>query len=252
MKRILLLALAGGLCALNVSAQDKTKSDDDFHKNNVKLNLFALPLTNFSLQYERGLNENMSVCMGIRFQPKTGLPFKSSISSAIGDDTAANDFVNNTRMSSWAITPEFRYYFGKKPLNGFYVAPYLRIGGNSMTWNYAFDMDNGSVKDVAFTGNMNSVFGGLLLGAQWHVGSSFLIDWWIMGPAYGSINVNLKATGDFSDLSNDDKNNLEESLNSIGYNGHKVESEITNDHVSAKVKLPMVGLRTGLCIGYTF
>jgi hypothetical protein len=64
--------------------------------------------------------------------------------------------------------------------------------------------------------------------------------------------VKLNANGDFSDLSAQDRADLQESLSSIGYNGHKVESEITNDHITAKVKLPMLGLRTGLCVGYTF
>lgn len=252
MKKILLFALLGSMFSFHTEAQEKSKSDAVFHKNNVKINLFALPLKNFSLQYERGLTPHLSVCMGVRFQPNSNLPFKSSVSSMIGDDTTAKDFVNNTKMGSWGITPEVRYYFGKKPLNGFYVAPFLRVGGNNMSWNYAFDMDNGKTKDVAFRGNMNSVFGGLLLGAQWHVGSSFLIDWWILGPSYGSINVKLNANGDFSDLSAQDRADLQESLSSIGYNGHKVESEITNDHITAKVKLPMLGLRTGLCVGYTF
>src|SRR5690606_34078277 len=113
--------------------------NEDFTKNNVKLNLFALPLKNFSLQYERGLNENISVSMGVRFQPKSKLPFANTLSDLFESDgeegdATLTDFFDNAKAGSWAITPEFRYYFGKQPLNGFYVAPYVRIGGNSLDW----------------------------------------------------------------------------------------------------------------------
>jgi len=253
MKRISLL-IAVTCFALYVKAQEIAPlKNTDFKKNNVKLNLFGLPLKNISLQYERGLTPKMSVCLGVRLQPKGTLPFKSSVSNAIGDDdTASNDFVNNAKLSSWGITPEFRYYFGKKPLNGFYIAPYLRIGGNSLTWSYAFREDNGSMRPIDFTGKINSIYGGLMLGAQWHFGKSFLIDWWILGPSYGSMKINLSADTDLSDLSADDRKDLEESLDGIGYGGHELDSKIDNSGIRVSGRLPMFGLRTGLCIGYTF
>jgi hypothetical protein len=225
----------------------------DFTKNKVKLNLFGLPLKNISVQYERGLTEDISVCLGIRVQPKGDLPFKNSISRAIGDeDTTANDLVDNAKASSWAITPEFRYYFGKRPLSGFYIAPYARIGGNSLEWSYAFRKDDGTMKGMDFSGKVNSIYGGLLLGAQWHLGKGFLIDWWILGPSYGSMKITLNADGDMTDLSAEDRQDIEDALNGIGYNGHEVETKISDNGVKVTGKLPMFGLRMGLCIGYTF
>ena len=242
------------LALLTFSAFAQTGNDEaDFAKNKVKLNLFALPLKNFSLQYERGLTENMSVCLGLRLQPKGGLPFRSSISNAFDEeDTTAQDLIDNVKASSWGITPEFRYYFGKKPLSGFYLAPYVRVGGNSLEWTYSFRMDDGNMKRVDFNGKINSVYAGLLLGAQWHVAESFVIDWWIAGPSYGSMNIKLEANTDMTDLSADDRRDLEESLDGIGYGGHELETDINDNGVRVKGKLPMFGLRTGLCIGYTF
>ena len=251
MKRIILSALC--LHFFSIAFAQDTKTAIDFKQNNIKLNLFALPLKNFSLQYERGLNENMSVCMGLRIQPKSTLPFKGSISNAVGDeDTIANDFIDNAKASSWGITPEFRYYFGKKPLNGFYVAPYLRIGGNGLSWTYAFREDNGNTRNIDFSGKLNTISGGLLLGAQWHFGSSFLIDWWIIGPSYGSMKMNLEANTDLSTLSADDRKEIEESPDGIGYNGNEFETDINNNGIKVSGKLPMLGIRTGLCIGYCF
>lgn len=249
MKRIYASA-ACVLFALSAIAQQPS-DDADFTKNNVKLNLFALPLKNISLQYERGLNENMSVCMGVRFQPKSKLPFANTLSNAFEDSdedgATIKDFFDNAKAGSWAITPEFRYYFGKKPLNGFYLAPYVRIGGNSLDWMYNFKMDDGNIKKVDFSGKVNSVYGGLLLGAQWHFGKAIVLDWWILGPSYGSMNIKLNADTDLSDLSANDKKELEESFDIDNFT-----TEVNNNGVKVTGKMPMFGLRTGLCIGYTF
>lgn len=253
MKRIYVSA-ACMLLAFHVSALDKSEKSDkaDFTKNNVKLNLFALPLKNISLQYERGLNENISVCMGVRFQPKSKLPFANSISSAFEDggedgEATVKDFFDNAKVGSWAITPEFRYYFGKKPLSGFYVAPYARIGGNTLVWTNNFKMETGDIKKMDFTGKVNSVYGGLLLGAQWHFGKAIVLDWWILGPSYGSMNIKLNADADLNDLSDNDIKELKESFE-IG----NFTTEVNSNGVKVTGKMPMFGLRTGLCIGYTF
>ena len=128
MKKLIIILLATSGCFL-AKAQTENNVSTDFKKNIVKLNLFSLPLKNLSLQYERGLNENMSVALGVRFQPKGSIPFQSTIRNSMDTDNdtadAGLDFVNNAQISNWAITPEFRYYFGKKPLNGFYIAPFI-------------------------------------------------------------------------------------------------------------------------------
>ena len=240
----------------NSFAQEK-ETPPAFKKNIVKLNLFALPLRNFSFQYERGLNENMSVAMGVSFLPKGSLPFKNTIRNSMdieaGDTADAGlDFVNNARISSWSITPEFRYYFGKKPLNGFYIAPFLRIGGYSIDWSYKYERDNGGEKPVNLEGRSTAFSGGILFGAQWHVGQHFVIDWWILGPQYGSYKVSLEAKGDFSDLTPKEKQDLEETIEGIGYSGNKFQATVSNTSVEAENNFGIPGLRTGLCVGFTF
>ncbi|MBS1739743.1 MAG: DUF3575 domain-containing protein [Bacteroidetes bacterium] len=236
-------------------AQKTTK--EIFTKNNIKLNLFGLALRNFSLQYERGLNPKISASLGVRFMPKGSVPFQGSLRNSVKNDPADSnnaglDFVNNAQISSWAITPEFRYYFGKQPLNGFYVAPFLRIGGYGIDWDYKFERNNGTVKPVHLMGRSTAFSGGILLGAQWHIGKHVLLDWWILGPQYGSYNVKLDASGDFSDLSQQDQAELKKTIESIGFNGNKTDASVTNTSVTANSKISLPGLRTGFCVGYTF
>jgi len=256
-----LLALIFATMSLSVFAQsNQTEArnlDADFKKNIVKLNFFALPLRNFSLQYERGLNENISVSMGVSLLPKGSMPFQNAIENTMdiekGDTADAGlDFVRNAKISSWAITPEFRYYFGKKPLNGFYIAPFVRFSGYNIDWNYKYERDNGGEKPVNLKGKSNGIAGGILFGAQWHMGKHLVLDWWILGPQYGSYNFTLEASGDFSDLTPDEKADLEDIIEDIGFSGNKFEATVTNTSVKAENKIGLPGLRTGLCLGFTF
>src|SRR5690606_21708729 len=108
--------------------------------------------------------------------------------------------------------PEFRYYFGKKPLNGFYVAPFVRIGRYTIDWEYLYEKDNGTKKPVNLQGRSTSFSAGILFGAQWHFGERIVLDWWILGPQYGSHNISMEAMGDFTDLTNSEKKDLEETI----------------------------------------
>lgn len=249
MKQLFLLLASSALLSAPSFAKDA--SDNDFKKNHVKLNLFSLPLKTISLQYERGLAPKISVSLGVRFQPSTNLPFKSSFVKAADDDTIATSIINETQISNWAITPEFRYYFGKKPLQGFYVAPFARIGGYSFKTSYSYEEDNGKTRVIPLEGNATSITGGLLLGAQWHIGK-VLIDWWILGPSYGSTNIKLTSNTDLSTQSPSDRQQLIKDLNEFSISGRKFESEVDDNGVRTKGSLPALGIRTGLCIGFCF
>ena len=232
---------------------------NDFKKNIVKVNLPALAVRNFSFQYERGLNENMSVALGVRFMPKGGLPLKGLAENLSGGEEDASeesddgftDFLDNSKISNWAITPEFRYYFGKKPLNGFYMAPFVRFGGFNISWDYAFEDDMGQERDAILKGNASTFSAGLLLGAQWHLGEYVVLDWWILGPAYGRMNVTLDANTDLSDLSDESKQTIREDL-TVDIMGNEVDAQVDDNGIRANVTTPFGGLRTGLCLGITF
>ncbi|XZF14872.1 DUF3575 domain-containing protein [Chitinophagaceae bacterium MMS25-I14] len=224
-------------------------------KNNIKLNLLAFTTRTFSIQYERELGTHISVAMGFRVEPKGGLPFRGFIENQAdlsATDTAAKSFINNAKVSNWAITPEFRYYFGKRPHNGFYIAPFARIGNYSLDWNYAFQKDDGTTQNIGFKGNAFAYTFGLLFGAQWHVHKNILIDWWILGPSYGGTSLSLDANTDLSEMTADDKQNLHSDITGISVFGHNIDATVTNSGVTASGHFPFAGVRTGLCIGFSF
>jgi hypothetical protein len=250
MRKVFIIIMSLLMCQTGFG-QEKV-SANEFYKNRVKLNLFALPIRSFSVQYERGLNENISVSMGIRLQPKGPIPFRNAIKNSYDADSIDVDFLDNARISSWAITPEFRYYFGKKPLNGFYVAPYIRLEGNKLDWTYKYTEDNGNVRNIGIHGKTSGIAGGLMLGAQWRLAKRMLVDWWIIGVAYGSYKVTLNGASDLSDMSAADKKEIEDTIESSGFGNNGFNATVTNSGVTADVKVGLPGIRTGLCIGYTF
>jgi hypothetical protein len=242
--------------SLQGQSQEIKMKDDSWKKNIVKINLLALSAKNISLQYERGLGKKTSVALGLRIMPKSTIPFKNAILNQMNKDNDtdkdARQFVNDSRFSNWAITPEFRYYFGKKPNNGFYVAPFIRIAGYSLDFAYDYKKESGSSEIYDLKGKTTVFSGGVLFGAQWHLKYNLVLDWWILGPSYGAYDIKLESTGDFSDLTETDRANIKEFFEAIKPMDHETKVEITSNRIAVTNNLPLPSLRTGFCIGYNF
>lgn len=129
MKKVLLY-LSVVLYAYSSFAQDAPESET--RKNVVKLNLFGLGATAIPLQYERALSKNMSVALGVTFVPSRSLPAQLDLGSEL----------TNPQFKGIAITPEFRFYPGKKEKHqaphGFYLAPYLRYASYTFGSPFSF------------------------------------------------------------------------------------------------------------------
>lgn len=109
--------------SLNLNAQ---LQKEYIPKNIFKVNLTALVLNNYMGQYERVLGKRVSVAISYRTMPESSVPFKSFILNQIDDPEGdAEEILNNLKLSNYAITPEIRFYMGKKGYGrGFYIAPF--------------------------------------------------------------------------------------------------------------------------------
>jgi hypothetical protein len=224
--------------------------------NFVKVNLFGIPLRNYSFQYERALTKRFSVAISYRKMPSTGLPFKSLISDAVGDEGIEGDeTIENIRISGSAITPEIRLYLGKKGYGrGFYFAPFYRkatFETNNIPFTYE-DADNtGGESSINLSGKFTSNTGGLMMGAQWALGKYVCLDWWILGAHAGSGTGNFKGLSS-KPLSQSDQDAVREELESLDI--PFVEKTVTVNANSASLKLegPWGGIRGGLSLGFKF
>ena len=240
---------AGSVFAQTVSEAEKTASN----KYLIKANLLGLPLNNYSLQFERAIGKKTAIGLGLRFMPKSGIPFASTVEGLI-NDAESWDQVKNFRTGNIAFTPEVRFYFGKGVFHGFYVAPFARYTNYSAELPLSFDVPdqfgNTTTEVIPLSGNLNTVTGGLLAGAQWAITKQFYIDWSILGPQYGVSNGSL--TGKRS-LNADEQQAVREELNNLEDLPFITTTyQVDNTGIKADLKGPWAGIRSNLSIGVRF
>src|SRR5437868_13211022 len=183
----LLLVLIIAIGTIDAAAQKLSTADQ---KNILKLNLFALAFKNVSIQYERVVSRKVSVAGLIRVMPKSKITFKSILKSFI-DDPDTEKQLENTNAGNISFTPEVRYYLGRKGApHGFYIAGYATLANYNADVPYTYT-DVGITKNIQLSGHVTTVTGGFLIGAQMKLTRSIGLDFWILGPNYGTSNGNL-------------------------------------------------------------
>lgn len=229
-------------------------------KNVIKLNLSQLAITNISLQYERAFHKNFSAALGISYLIPRNIPSQLFTPSSNGSGYQLPKF------GGWSITPEIRFYPGKKVKHkaphGFYLAPYFRYSKYTMKSDYVdVDSTSGARHNYAVKANYSGFTAGLMLGSQWMIGKHFSIDWWIIGGGYGKAKLKIHAESTDGSLNlspqeqEDLKQNIKSNTTELGsYGNGEVTVETTSNSATATVSgLPMISLRGfGLTLGFTF
>lgn len=248
---IILSALMLLCTAVSVNAQEDKKETDG--KNLVKWNVGAILLKNYSFQYERAIAPKISAALGVRFSPKSGVPFSSQLEKAIDDPDTWNS-IKDFKTGNFAITPEVRFYMGKGVFRGFYIAPFVRYAKYTAEVPFGYDVDNGSGgttrEVIPLSGDVTALTGGLLFGAQWKLSKLVYLDWWILGPNYGTSSGNISGK---KSLSSAEQDALREGLEDLS-DLPLVKTKYTVDGEGAKVDFdgPWAGLRAGLSVGFRF
>jgi hypothetical protein len=85
-------------------SQESTNTEDNFGRNEIKINALYLVLEALEISYERNTSKNTSLGVSVF------VPFKKY------------EFYDNIHYSySFMANPYFRVFFGKKPAQGFFV-----------------------------------------------------------------------------------------------------------------------------------
>lgn len=234
------------LCiGFTASAQEEEQADG---KNIVKLNLPALAFKNISVQYERAIAPKFTAALTARFMPKGKLPFKSTISK-YGDDAELDRQLANTEVGNFAFMPEIRWYVGKKgAFRGFYLGAFANLARFDASLRYEFE-DGGVTKYIPLSGDVNTITGGLMIGAQWKLSRSVYLDWWILGPNYGRSNGDL--AGKYT-LTQSEQQSLRDALNDLEIPLTDFNFDVDGNGARLDFKGPWGGIRSGLCIGFRF
>lgn len=249
----LLFVLTMGVNSLYAQMNPKTEKGGTLANYMVKINLLGLPLNNYSFQFERAIGKKTALGLGVRFMPKSGLPFQSGIESLINDPESW-DQIRGFKTGNLAISPEVRFYLGKGVFHGFYVAPFARYTNYSADLPVNFDVPgqagNTTTEMIPLSGDLTTITGGLLVGAQWKISRLVYIDWSILGPQYGFSNGNIAGqrslTAEEQQALRDELQNLEDLP--------LINTTYTVDNNGAKVdfKGPWAGIRSSFSIGFRF
>jgi len=228
------------------------------NKNLIKLNLLALAVGNFTLQYERLLTKRTVVALSAGVTPNRGIPFYSSFEGSL-DNQDTKDQLKGIKYSNYAITPEIRFYFGKEAYKGFYVGIFGRYTSYDVKYPLQYDGVLASIpgipsglipkESIDLSGNIRAFSGGITLGAQWKLSDRLYLDWLIIGPHIGSskgkLSGNKKLSAIEQEKINDVINDLDIPLLDYTY-------EVDNDGARMRFDGPWAGARTSLGIGYRF
>lgn len=240
------------LLPANEKTDQNTIINSEETLNLIKINVTSLPLKNLSVQYEKVLSKTVSVAVSFRYMPMSAIPFKGLLKNAVGDNQDAQDIINKSRISNFAATPEVRFYLGKGYGEGFYIAPYyryVRFSTNTVTVNYT--ASTGPKRSVELSGDLTANTGGLMVGAQWFLGSHFSLDWWIAGAHYGSGSGNFNGVPGIP-LTIGEQNEIRQNLEDIDIPLTEKTVSVTANNVAVKFDGPFGGFRAGILIGIRF
>lgn len=240
-------------CILSAAAQNGNSYPDK--SNLVKLNLTSPFLKNFSIQYERILNKRVSVALSGRLMPASTLPFKNTIRKEVikEEDDLITDAFNQAQFSNYAITPEVRFYLGKKGYGqGFYIAPYYRFAKYTVEeLNYTYEDFDQDIS-IKLTGNLKSHTGGFLIGAQWMLSNTIGLDWWILGPNIGGGKGHINGLSS-EPIDADTQQEIRESLeNDLDIPFTRTTVDVNANGANLKLNGPWAGVRAGLLLTFRF
>ncbi len=257
MKNILIV-LSIFLIVSTYQAQEETEetvqeTEQKEFKNQLKMNLMGLVMRNYSFQYERVIGRKFSVALGYSFIPNGGIPLKSSIESQITDDEETKKTLNSLELSASTITPEFRFYLSKKAGKGFYFAPFYRHSKYKVSnykWTYT-DSETQKEEEINASGEVSANTFGLMMGTQFKLSKRMSLDWWILGPNFGSATGSILGTTTQT-LSAENQQEIRDELNDIDISFIDTKVEVNEHGGKLLFDGGWGGIRTGLTLGFWF
>ncbi len=163
-------------------------------KTIVKANITSPIFRNYSFAAERILTPGLGVQLGLNTMPRGGLP----LVPAEGTLGLSEEYSLDFGLSSFALTPELRWYTGGGYGHGFYLMAYYRFQNYGLS-NYSYDFhvtpESGSsaTGTLVVDGKLSTHSLGFGLGVQWLLGrnKNIVLDWNILGAHIGQGNLSF-------------------------------------------------------------
>jgi hypothetical protein len=229
--------------------QEKTVYQN--RKNLLKISLTSLAFRNYQFQNERVLTKTFSLALSYATIPEGNIPLKSAVDKYI-DDPDITDITDSAKIKYTGITPEIRIYMGKGYGKGFYLSLFYR--NSKYTLNNVpidYQLDGGGETSIDIEGSVTGNTFGLLLGTQLNLGNRIVLDWWILGPHYGS------NTGEFTGstsqtLSALEQQSLSNELDDLDIPLIDIEHTVNANGIDVNTSGAWGGVRAGISLGFRF
>lgn len=147
MKKTIIL-FAFSLFCLKGFSQNEKKEVQDFKKNEIKVNALYLILGAFDATYERAIDDESSVGSSITF---------------------LLDKKDSDINTAFAISPYYRFYFGGKPVSGFFMegfSLYQKVTRDSRYYTYDPTLGYSTTKN--YDEKVSAFALGIGLGGKWY------------------------------------------------------------------------------------
>lgn len=223
--------------------------------NIIKYNLSGLAVKYHAVQFERVISPKQSLALTLGFSPSTSLPFKDRLIELYGNDAQARTAIESTSFQKFTLTTEYRLYLSGKAPQGFYLAPFARYSKMTMSQNYSFVDSDNTTHNPLISGNFTGFGGGVLVGAQWAMGKSVVVDLWLAGPFIGTQKATFNGVNDKRIINTA---GLEADIEAVDIPLWNLEATVSNQTVNGASRAvmdvnltgPFVGVRMlGLAVG---
>ena len=241
MKQMLSFLFALSFCIVSYAQESQNEVID---KNEFGFELTDLIDGAVQLKYERLLNENITIGMGIGYKGVDGLIRLSGIDT---DQIKTGDIT----YTGFKIISEVRYYINKTGvygMDGFYFGAYVKYV------NYRSDLDGTYINSseesflVEFDADLSVTSIGFMAGYKLPISKKMSIDFLIAGPGRGFHSYTLNNKRDLPDEFYEDLNEALDQYSLFDVlNGDFRFSDTTE-----KTKFNILSFRYGISIGYSF
>lgn len=220
-----------------------------------------------TLQYEKVLGKHFSVALGVGYRPKALLPFAKELEKYVDFADSRIDYISfdnvkktESKIGMYHITPELRYYFGKKeaPI-GMYLAVFGKYNDFHGDVPVFVDMDYKNLPvrlELPVDTRLQTYSGGLMLGKQFRLSNRFTFDWYIVGGHFGKAKVHGESNQNLEGFDDDFRNRLRNKiLTSFNINEEYLSLVVNNQGVRIDNvrQLNYLNLRGfGFNLGYRF
>lgn len=211
-------------------------------------------IINLGLEYEYTLSKRTSVLGEVGFQLPIDVP--QSVFDRIENLGTQNNLkFGSGNLRGAYLAGEYRFYLKGNAPQGFYVAPYAKLGNRKFKLDGSYSNNNLNIDSVSAAAELKLFTASLggQIGYQFIIRDKFTINWNIIGFGLNLNRIKGSFTANDNGVFDDFAADAQRFIETIpGLKNVDLVPDNISKTISAGGGFPFWGVRTGLSIGYMF